>query len=142
VWSTTVSRPAKLELASNVEIPGNLILRAADLALEAMGREHKCVPAPEEDSDGRWIGRRIEQCCGGAAGSAGAGEEGVADGTVDRVRGKLAATFRSSSGGAALGVGRGTELYPLPDLPPRPVLLVAPCVHVSTGELTQRSAEN
>ncbi|MFN7993595.1 MAG: 4-(cytidine 5'-diphospho)-2-C-methyl-D-erythritol kinase [Bryobacteraceae bacterium] len=37
-------------------------------------------------------------------------------------------------GGAAIGIGRGTELYPLPDSPPRFGLLVAPAVHVSTAE--------
>ena len=33
-------------------------------------------------------------------------------------------------GGAAVGIGRGTELYPLPDCPPADGLLVAPGVHV------------
>jgi 4-diphosphocytidyl-2-C-methyl-D-erythritol kinase len=37
-------------------------------------------------------------------------------------------------GGAALGFGRGTELYPLPDLPERAALVVATGVHVSTAE--------
>lgn len=37
-------------------------------------------------------------------------------------------------GGTAVGMGRGTELYPLPDQPPRPVLVVSPGFHVSTAE--------
>ena len=37
-------------------------------------------------------------------------------------------------GGTALGIGRGTELYPLPDIRPEPVLIVSPGVHVSTPE--------
>lgn len=37
-------------------------------------------------------------------------------------------------GGTALGTGRGEELYPLPDLPARPLLLIAPDVHSSTAE--------
>jgi 4-diphosphocytidyl-2-C-methyl-D-erythritol kinase len=36
-------------------------------------------------------------------------------------------------GGTALGVGRGEELVPLPDAPPRHVLLVCPPVAVSTA---------
>lgn len=36
-------------------------------------------------------------------------------------------------GGAQLGLGRGTELYPHPDLPGEPVLLVLPSVQVPTG---------
>jgi 4-diphosphocytidyl-2-C-methyl-D-erythritol kinase len=48
-------------------------------------------------------------------------------------------------GGTALGVGRGDEVVPLADLPPRELLLVLPSIHVSTaesfaglGELTAR----
>lgn len=53
-------------------------------------------------------------------------------------------------GGAAVAVGRGTELYPLPDLPARRVLIVSPGVAISTplaysdlnrggeGKLTER----
>jgi 4-diphosphocytidyl-2-C-methyl-D-erythritol kinase len=37
-------------------------------------------------------------------------------------------------GGTALGLGRGEELYPLPDEPNAHVLLVAPRVHSSTAE--------
>jgi len=37
-------------------------------------------------------------------------------------------------GGTAVGIGRGTELSPLPDLPSLPALLVAPGIHVSTAE--------
>jgi len=36
-------------------------------------------------------------------------------------------------GGAAAAVGRGTELYPLPDSQARPGLLIAPALHVSTA---------
>ncbi len=37
-------------------------------------------------------------------------------------------------GGTAVALGRGTELYPLADLPPRPGVVVTPAVHVSTAE--------
>ena len=37
-------------------------------------------------------------------------------------------------GGSAVGIGRGTELFPLPDGPQEPVLVVAPGVHVSTPQ--------
>lgn len=43
-------------------------------------------------------------------------------------------------GGAAVGIGRGTELYPLSDLPPRHGLVVAPGVHVSTADAYCRLA--
>jgi 4-diphosphocytidyl-2-C-methyl-D-erythritol kinase len=37
-------------------------------------------------------------------------------------------------GGTVLGLDRGTELYPLSDLAPRPVLIVSSGVHVSTAD--------
>jgi 4-diphosphocytidyl-2-C-methyl-D-erythritol kinase len=37
-------------------------------------------------------------------------------------------------GGRALGIGRGTEVYPLEDLPKLAALVVAPQVHVSTAD--------
>src|SRR5207249_4473493 len=36
-------------------------------------------------------------------------------------------------GGTALGIGRGDEILPLPDLPTRELLLVLPGVHVPTS---------
>jgi 4-diphosphocytidyl-2-C-methyl-D-erythritol kinase len=41
-------------------------------------------------------------------------------------------------GGTAVGIGRGSELFPLPDAPARPGLLVVPGVHVSTAEAYRR----
>jgi 4-diphosphocytidyl-2-C-methyl-D-erythritol kinase len=37
-------------------------------------------------------------------------------------------------GGTALGLGKGEELYPLRDIKPRPGILIAPDIHVSTAE--------
>lgn len=37
-------------------------------------------------------------------------------------------------GGTVLGIGSGTELIPLPDLAPEPILLVCPSLHVSTQQ--------
>ncbi len=41
-------------------------------------------------------------------------------------------------GGRAVGIGRGSELFPLPDEPARPGLLVVPGVPVSTAEAYRR----
>ncbi len=41
-------------------------------------------------------------------------------------------------GGTVLGVGRGEEVYPLPDLPPLPIVIVTPAVGVSTPEAFAR----
>jgi 4-diphosphocytidyl-2-C-methyl-D-erythritol kinase len=37
-------------------------------------------------------------------------------------------------GGTAVGLGRGTELYPLPDIASKPAVLITPGTHVSTKE--------
>jgi 4-diphosphocytidyl-2-C-methyl-D-erythritol kinase len=37
-------------------------------------------------------------------------------------------------GGTAVGLGRGTELYPLPDVAAQPALVVTPGIHSSTRE--------
>jgi 4-diphosphocytidyl-2-C-methyl-D-erythritol kinase len=37
-------------------------------------------------------------------------------------------------GGTAVGLGRGTELYPLPDLGSLPALMITPGIHVSTAD--------
>jgi 4-diphosphocytidyl-2-C-methyl-D-erythritol kinase len=37
-------------------------------------------------------------------------------------------------GGTALGLGRGTEVYPLPDLPPLAAVVLSTGIHVSTAE--------
>jgi 4-diphosphocytidyl-2-C-methyl-D-erythritol kinase len=37
-------------------------------------------------------------------------------------------------GGRAAGIGRGTEIFPLPDSPPLAAVLVTPGIHVSTAE--------
>jgi 4-diphosphocytidyl-2-C-methyl-D-erythritol kinase len=41
-------------------------------------------------------------------------------------------------GGTVLGVGRGEEVFPLPDLPPLPVVVVTPPVGVSTPQAFAR----
>jgi 4-diphosphocytidyl-2-C-methyl-D-erythritol kinase len=38
------------------------------------------------------------------------------------------------NGGTALGVGRGQEIHPLPDLPAAPIVVIFPGIHVSTAE--------
>lgn len=41
-------------------------------------------------------------------------------------------------GGRAVGLGRGDEVYPLPDLPARAVVVVHPGLHVSTADAYRR----
>jgi 4-diphosphocytidyl-2-C-methyl-D-erythritol kinase len=41
------------------------------------------------------------------------------------------------TGGTAVGIGRGAEVYPLPDVAGRPGLLIVPGIHSSTAEAYQ-----
>lgn len=126
----------RIELHSNLDIPGNLILKATDLvmrAARATGRLRFTLT------------KRIPMGGGLGGGSTNAAAVLLA---LPAILGKpvafeklldLAAELGSDvpfflTGGTALGIGRGAEVYPLPDVPPTPGLLVAPGIHSSTSE--------
>jgi 4-diphosphocytidyl-2-C-methyl-D-erythritol kinase len=132
----TPGRKTSIELESSVDIPDNLMVRAARTVMEA----------------GRIAGRlrlrldkRIPMGGGLGGGSSDAAAVLLA---VPVLAGRdipeatllsLAASLGSDvpfflHGGRALGLGRGTELYPLTDLAPAPTLVVVPQVHVSTAD--------
>jgi 4-diphosphocytidyl-2-C-methyl-D-erythritol kinase len=46
------------------------------------------------------------------------------------------------TGGTALAIGRGTELYSLPEVAPEPILVVAPGIHVATAMAYQALARD
>jgi 4-diphosphocytidyl-2-C-methyl-D-erythritol kinase len=123
----------------NPEIPsggGNLVYRACDLWRRARGfrggvrvRLEKMIPA------GGGLG--------GASSDAAATLEGLERLTGEKLppplRFSLAAQLGSDVplfllGGRVLGCGRGEEVYPLPDLPPRKCLVVFPGFPISTAE--------
>jgi 4-diphosphocytidyl-2-C-methyl-D-erythritol kinase len=123
----------------NPEIPSggeNLVYRACDLWRRARGfrggvrvRLEKMIPAGSG--------------LGGASSDAAATLEGLERLTGEklppRLRFSLAAQLGSDVplfllGGRVLGCGRGEEVYPLPDLPPRKCLVVFPGFPISTAE--------
>ena len=57
---------------------------------------------------------------------------------ISRLTPAVEGLYELPLGGTAVGIGRGTELFPLPDGPRREGLLVAPAVHVSTVEAYRR----
>jgi 4-diphosphocytidyl-2-C-methyl-D-erythritol kinase len=133
----TPARRTRITVASDVEIPGgNIMERAAAMALDAM-RVHGHLELR--------LAKRIPMGAGLGGGSSDAAAVLLA---LPVLAGKVlplekmleAATALGSDvpffllGGTALALGRGTELYPLPDRPPAPALVVAPSVHVSTRE--------
>ena len=130
----TPARGATIQIDADIDIPDNLIAKAATLALDAMR-----VSARVRFR----LRKRIPMGAGLGGGSSDAAAVLLA---LPALAGRrlalprlmqLAAELGSDVpffllGGAAVALGRGTELYPLPDSPPRTGLLIAPAVHVST----------
>jgi 4-diphosphocytidyl-2-C-methyl-D-erythritol kinase len=145
-------RRTNIELFDPLEIPGNLVLRAAEAALEAMGAHGQLSVS---------LQKRIPMGAGLGGGSSDAAAVLLA---LNALTGRPLALERLCEigaalgsdvpffllGGAAVGIGRGTELFPLPDSPAQFGLLAVPDVAVSTAEayaalspsLTTKSQEN
>jgi 4-diphosphocytidyl-2-C-methyl-D-erythritol kinase len=133
------SRRTELMLDDPLAIPDNLVLRAARSVLDAMKvrarirfRLRKRVPM------GGGLG-------GGSSNAAAvllalpvlAGRELSLE-TLSALGAELGNDVPFFlTGGAMLGVGRGTELYALPDLAQEPILVVSPGVPVATGPAYQ-----
>ncbi|MGO9261666.1 MAG: 4-(cytidine 5'-diphospho)-2-C-methyl-D-erythritol kinase [Bryobacteraceae bacterium] len=132
----TPAAPTAIELDDALAIADNLVVRAAKLALEAMGaagrvemRLDKRIPMGAGlgggSSDAAAVLLALPVLAGGAL-------ELPALAALGRELGSDVPFFLL--GGRAAGIGRGTELFPLPDQPAARGLLVAPQVHVSTAE--------
>jgi 4-diphosphocytidyl-2-C-methyl-D-erythritol kinase len=130
----TPSREIAIELDDQAGIPDNLVVRAARQAMEAMGVTGRVEMR---------LAKRIPMGAGLGGGSSDAAAVLLALPALARRRiehgdlMKVATALGSDVpffllGGAAAGIGRGEELFPLPDVPPSPGLLIAPDVHVET----------
>jgi 4-diphosphocytidyl-2-C-methyl-D-erythritol kinase len=130
------SRRTTLSLDDPLTIPNNLVLRAAAAALDAL-KVHARLHFR--------LTKRIPMGGGLGGGSSNAASVLLALPflaqralPMERLT-ELALELGSDVpyfllGGAALGVGRGEELYPLTDLAAEPLLVVASGVHVSTPD--------
>jgi len=126
----------RIDINSNLNIPDNLIVRAAHSVLKATRSTGRV---------GFVLHKRIPLGGGLGGGSSNAAAVLLA---LPRLLRKwvrfeklmeLAAELGSDvpfflMGGTAVGLGRGTELYPLPDIRNLPALLIAPGIHVSTPD--------
>jgi 4-diphosphocytidyl-2-C-methyl-D-erythritol kinase len=126
----------KIELKSNLNIPGNIVVKAADMFMKAVrSTGHLRIS----------LTKRIPLGGGLGGGSSNAASILLA---LPVLLGKrvpfeklmeLAAELGSDvpfflTGGTALGIGRGAEVYPLPNSPSSPGLLIASGIHSSTAE--------
>jgi 4-diphosphocytidyl-2-C-methyl-D-erythritol kinase len=132
----TPARRTSIELEDGLNIPDNLVLRAARLAMDAMR------------ATGRVEMRLVKRVPMGAGLGGGSSDAAAVLLALPVLAGhalelktltSLGAELGSDVpfflvGGTAVGIGRGTELFPLPDAPARPGVLVAPGLHVSTAE--------
>ena len=130
----------RIDIKSNLNIADNLIVRAADSVMKATRRTGRL---------GFVLQKRIPLGGGLGGGSSNAAAVLLAlplllekPLPIEKLM-ELAAGLGSDVpffllGGTAVGLGRGAELYPLPDTPSRPALLITPGIHVSTKEAYAR----
>jgi 4-diphosphocytidyl-2-C-methyl-D-erythritol kinase len=133
--SYTRAAQTTIEIADN-KIPDNLVERAARRCLDEMGLTARVHFE---------LKKRIPMGAGLGGGSSDAAAVLLA---LPALAGKVIPMERLVAigaslgsdvpfflyGGTALGLGKGDELYPLPDSKPRYGVLIAPDVHVSTPE--------
>ena len=132
----TPAGSTEIELVSDLDIPDNLVLRAAKLAMEVLNVTGRVRFR---------LDKRIPMGAGLGGGSSDAAAVLLALPVLAGKRAGLETLLELGArlgsdvpffllGGAAVALGRGTELYPLPDLQARQAVVVAPPVHVSTPE--------
>jgi len=125
-------RRTELTIEGSVDIPDNLILRAARAYLDS-ARSHARIHFR--------LTKKIPMGGGLGGGSSDAAAVLLALPVLagKQVDGeKIAATLGSDvpfflQGGTMLGVSRGEELYPLSELAEEPILLISSGLHVATG---------
>jgi 4-diphosphocytidyl-2-C-methyl-D-erythritol kinase len=150
--SFTPGRKTSIELDDAADIPDNLVARAARAVMDASRATGRV---------GMRLVKRIPMGAGLGGGSSDAAAVLLAlpaltgkmlpMETLCRIGQELGSDVPFFLfGGTAVGIGRGTELFPLPDGPTRAAAIVAPGVHVSTADayralsarLTTESQEN
>jgi 4-diphosphocytidyl-2-C-methyl-D-erythritol kinase len=131
----TPARRTSIDLRSSPEIPDNLVAKAAARVLDEMRVAARVALR---------LRKRIPMGAGLGGGSSDAAAVLLALPVLAGRRLELprllalAAELGSDVpffllGGTAVGLGRGTELYPLPDSKPRRGILLTPELHVSTA---------
>jgi 4-diphosphocytidyl-2-C-methyl-D-erythritol kinase len=148
----TPARRTAIELADELHLTDNLVVRAARAAMDAMRltgrvemRLRKRIPIGAGLGGGSSDAAAVLLALPVLAGRS------LAMDRLCQLGGQLGSDVPFFLlGGAAVGIGRGTELFPLPDGAPRSGVLVSPGIHISTAEayrllnssLTSESQQN
>lgn len=130
------ARRSEVALDSSVDIPDNLVLRAARLIAEDLNikarirfKLRKNIPL------GAGLGGGSSNAAAVLIAVAALGGKRVPVGRLIGLAEKLGSDVPFFLlGGTAVAMGRGTELYPMPDQPRRHLLVVSTGVHVSTAK--------
>jgi 4-diphosphocytidyl-2-C-methyl-D-erythritol kinase len=133
------ARTTEVTLDSSIDIPDNLVLRAAHAILDRVKKQGKIRLT---------LKKVIPMGAGLGGGSSNAAAVLIALPALMGVKlsiPELVALSESLGsdvafflyGGTALGIGRGTELYPLPEQPEQAVVVLETGIHVSTGKAYQ-----
>jgi len=135
----TPARKTAISLEDDPHIPDNLVVRAARLVMEAMRATGRIEMR---------LTKRIPMGAGLGGGSSDAAAVLLAlPALVGRAFGHIMDLPKLSAlgehlgsdvpffllGGTAVGIGRGSEVFPLPDAPAQEGILVAPGIHVDTA---------
>jgi 4-diphosphocytidyl-2-C-methyl-D-erythritol kinase len=126
------ARRTEITIDGNINIPNNLIVRAAEAVLGSSGISARVRFR---------LDKRIPMGGGLGGGSSNAAAVLLAlpamirrVAPVEEIAAKLGSDVPFFlHGGAAIGIGRGTELYPVADVVEEEVLVVSPGLHVATG---------
>ena len=132
----TPGRKTDITLVDDLHIADNLVVRAAGMLMDAMRATGRVEMR---------LTKRIPMGAGCGGGSSDAAAVMLALPALVGRRlelPKLSAIGEQLGsdvpffllGGTAVGIGRGSELFPLPDTPAREGLLVAPGIHVNTAQ--------
>jgi 4-diphosphocytidyl-2-C-methyl-D-erythritol kinase len=132
----TPGRKTAITLADDLRIADNLVVRAARLVMDAMRATGRIEMR---------LTKRIPMGAGLGGGSSDAAAVLLALPVLVGRTGdlpKLSAIGEQLGsdvpffllGGTAVGIGRGSELFPLPDAPAQRGILVAPGIHVNTAQ--------
>jgi 4-diphosphocytidyl-2-C-methyl-D-erythritol kinase len=130
------ARRTAISLDDPLAIPGNLVVKAAQAVLDALkihARVHfrlrKQIPMGGGLGGGSSNAAAVLLALPVLAGHS--YKSPLAAGGIAAELGSDVPFFLT--GGAAVGIGRGTEVYGLPELKPEPILVVSPGLHVATG---------